>query len=263
MFFLLSTALANPAHQTIIVPTRTDNVVKIDSQSLSHTVYGYLPYWSTDPEEVPLSGLSHIAYFSAEISSDGSLSNTQRWNTAAPILVSRAHAQGVSVHLCVTAFSDSIINSVLPDRTRRATLIAEIQSLISNHQADGVNIDIEGMDANQRDNFNTFISELSQVVPEIVIATPAVDWSDAYDYTTLADYATLFIMAYDYHWSGGDPGPVDPLFGGGSWGPYSIEWSVNRALYSNFNISNIFGHIYSQTVTLSTFNIRGNLYTCI
>ena len=56
------------------------------------------------------------------------------------------------------------------------------------------------MDASRRDDLNDFIQELSLEIPEIVIATPAVDWNDAYDYQTLSNYADLFIMGYDYHW---------------------------------------------------------------
>ena len=49
-----------------------------------------------------------------------------------------------------------------------------------------------------------------------------MDWSDAYDYTTLSQYASLFIMGYDYHWSGSDPGPIDPLYGGSPWAQWSL-----------------------------------------
>ena len=235
MILFMASAFGNPAHQTILQPSDSTQIVQVSNTTPAHTVYGYLPYWTTSPATVSLSGLTHIAYFDAEITSNGSLSNTQRWANAAQDLVPRAHAAGVSVHLCVTAFSDSIINSVLSSSSRRATLISDIVTQVNTHQADGINIDIEGLDGSQRDNFNTFIIELSQEISDIVIATPAVDWNDAYDYTTLADYATLFIMAYDYHWSGGDPGPVDPLFGGGAWGQFSIEWSVNN--YFDHNVS--------------------------
>ena len=44
-------------------------------------------------------------------------------------------------------------------------------------------------------------------MPEVVVDMPAVDWSDAYDESTLATLSDgLFIMGYDYHYSGGDPG---------------------------------------------------------
>jgi len=50
---------------------------------------------------------------------------------------------------------------------------------------------------------------------EISLATPAVDWSSAWDYPSLAgicDY--LIIMGYNYYWSGSSTaGPVAPLTG--------------------------------------------------
>jgi len=36
----------------------------------------------------------------------------------------------------------------------------------------------------------------------------------------------LFIMAYDYHWSSGDPGPVAPLHGSDRWGDYAYDWTI-------------------------------------
>jgi spore germination protein YaaH len=65
-------------------------------------------------------------------------------------------------------------------------------------------------------------------VGEVVHATPAVDWAGAYDYDELAEASDgLFIMAYGYHWDGGDPGPLAPLRGGSPWSDYSIAWSVD------------------------------------
>ena len=37
-------------------------------------------------------------------------------------------------------------------------------------------------------------------------------------------------MGYDFHWSGGDPGPVDPLYGGSPWSQWSLDWSVQDYL---------------------------------
>ncbi len=222
-------AHAESPHQTplsVLAPTQPQRV----HYDLTQTVYGYLPYWSTPPEELNLAGLSHVAYFGVELNGDGSLSYESRWNTAAPFLVSRAHDASVNVHLCLISFSDSVNNTVLASPSLRGKTIQNLQRLIDAHGADGVNIDIEGMDASQRENFNAFIEELSEEVPEIVIATPAIDWSHAYDYQKLSQYADLFIMGYDYHWSGGDPGPVDPLFGGTPWGPYALDWSVDDYL---------------------------------
>ena len=87
------------------------------------------------------------------------------------------------------------------------------------------------MDASQRINLNLFTAEVAALVPEVVLATPAIDWSNAYDYDTLADISDgLFLMGYDFHWSGGDPGPVDPLYGGSPWSQWSLDWSVQDYL---------------------------------
>ena len=220
---------AESPHHTqlsVVESTQTHRI----NYDLNQTVYGYLPYWSTAPENLDFYGLSHVAYFGVELNSDGSLSYESRWNDAAPSLVDRAHDANVKIHLCLISFSDNVNNTVLSSPSLREKTIQNLQRLIDDHGADGVNIDIEGMDASQRDNFNAFIAELSETIPEIVIATPAIDWSDAYDYQKLSQYADLFIMGYDYHWSGGDPGPVDPLFGGEPWGPYALDWTVDDYL---------------------------------
>lgn len=229
MYFKLNIVFAAPSHTIQLAPSPPLNDQRT-SYSPDGTVYGYLPYWSTDPEDVDFSGLSHIAYFGVELNPDASLSYAERWHGAGPTLVNRAHEAGVKVHLCLISFSDSVNNTVLPSPSLRTKTIQNLTSLVEAYDADGINIDIEGMDATRRDDLNLFIEELSREVEEIVIATPAIDWSDAYDYSTLSSYADLFIMGYDYHWSGGDPGPVDPLFGGSPWGPYALEWTVNDYL---------------------------------
>lgn len=225
---ILPLSFASP-HQDILIPP-PNHSTKSPSYFPDVTVYGYLPFWTTDVEDIDLSGLSHIAYFSVDLTSSGSLTDTNRWHNNAATLISRAHAQGVAVHLCMTSFSDSVNNSVLPSASKRATTISELADLVNQYGADGINIDIEGMDAAQRENLNLFIQELAQEIPEIVIATPAVDWSDAYDYGTLSQYASLFIMGYGYHWSGSDPGPVDPLYGGSPWSNISLEYSTDDHL---------------------------------
>ena len=146
MVLVIASAMATPTHQIGFSSSNDLAQFQSTSSAPNRTVYGYLPYWSSEPSTVDLSGLTHIAYFDATITADGTLANTERWENAAPVLVTRSHAEGIQVHLCVSSFSDNVINSVLPNQTHRATLIAEIHSLVIRHNADGVNIDIEGMD---------------------------------------------------------------------------------------------------------------------
>ena len=165
------------------------------------------------------------------MNTNGQITDTAYWHSVAEDLVTKAHGMGVKVHLCLTSFSDSVNNVVLPSASKRAVAAEQLASLVNSYGADGVNIDIEGMDASQRINLNLFTAEVAALVPEVVLATPAIDWSNAYDYDTLADISDgLFLMGYDFHWSGGDPGPVDPLYGGSPWSQWSLDWSVQDYL---------------------------------
>jgi hypothetical protein len=166
-----------------------------------------------------------------DLNADGTLSDTDHWTDVAGDVVPLAHASGVSVQLCVTSFDDDVMASVLPDADKRATAIAELVSLVDAYDADGINVDFEGLNVDLKHDFTAFIQELYPLVSELTIAMPAVDWSGAYDFDELALSSDgLFIMGYGYHWTGGDPGPGDPLYGSGTWGSYSLEWSVNDYL---------------------------------
>lgn len=191
-------------------------------------VYGYLPYWVDGVDDVPWDHVTHVAFFDVGLNSDGSLSSTSRWTSIASELVTAAHDRGVKVHLTLTCFDDDVMDVVLPSATLRAKVVQNVKNLLDAYDADGVSVDFEGMGASNRDGLVSLVSELSAAVDEVTVATPAVDWNGAYDYDALA-YASdaLFIMGYDYHWSGGDPGPVAPLYGGDPWSKYSIAWTLD------------------------------------
>ena len=83
-----------------------------------------------------------------------------------------------------------------------------------------------------KENFVTFMTDLTAFraamdESHVSLATPAIDWGGTYDYDALA-LATdgLMIMGYGYHWSGGNPGPLSPIVGGGIWSQYSLTWTV-------------------------------------
>ena len=124
------------------------------------TVYGYHPYWGPDPSTVDFSRLTHLAIFNVDLNADGTLAETHRWTEVAGDVVPLAHAEGVSVHLCITSFDDNVMASVLPDPTKRAVTIAQLVDLVDSYGADGVNVDFEGLDYELKDDFSVFIEEL-------------------------------------------------------------------------------------------------------
>lgn len=191
-------------------------------ESLSHAVYGFHPYWISDATAANyyFSLLTHFAYFSAEVdnstSTTGGFSTTNNW--AATQSVTYAKAAGKKVHLTVTMFSNH--DRVIANSTYRANLINNILTQLAVRDADGVNIDFEGVASGQAVNFRTFINELGTALKannkELAVCLPAVDWSNVFPstfFTTnnpVVDY--YFMMLYGYWWSGSTTaGPVAPL----------------------------------------------------
>jgi len=204
----------------------------------SREVFGYWPYWQ---QAGGTSGfrwdlLSVVGFFSAEARGDGSIATWHGWDGAAGAgLVADAHGHGKKAVLVVTCFDQATIHAVLT--SGRAAAIANLVAGVEAAGGDGVNLDFEGLDDLDRDAMVTFTTDLAAALRAAVpgahlsLATPAVDWSMAWDYAGLADAADqLMIMAYDYHWRGSDPGPVAPLTSGSVWSYRNVTWTVDQYL---------------------------------
>ena len=202
---------------------------------LSHQVYGYLPYWSSYAA-LDYSLLSTIAFFSIEIDGNGNITNRHGWPNAD--LINRAHSRGVRVDLVATLFDDNAIHNVIANSTARERFMTNAIAEV-NRGADGLNIDFEFSPSADRDLWTAFMNELAlrlkAALPnaQLSMAVPAVNWSERYDRNALARICdVLFIMGYDYYWSGSpNAGPVAPLTGG----TYNVTNSVNDYLTATFN----------------------------
>jgi hypothetical protein len=193
-------------------------------------VYGYQAYWADDLGAVPWDHLSDLAIFAAEVDSAGNLSSTSRWEGAADA-VAMAAPYGVRVHLCVINFDTDSLETLLGSETARRNLIDQLGEWQDRTGAHGVNIDFEGLPSSRKQQMVDFTADLQAEAGEVVLATPAVDWSGAWDYSELSKHADLFVMGYGYHWSGSSQaGPVDPLYGGGVWGEKALDWTIDDYL---------------------------------
>lgn len=177
-------------------------------------VYGYLAYWDNDLGSVPWDDITDLAVFSAGADSDGTLFDTWKWDIVEDAVL-LAEPYGVRVHLCVTNFDSASLNTLLSSATARQTLIDQLVGWQAATGAHGVNIDFENLPAAVKSQMVTFTRDLEAAVGEVVLATPPVDWSGAWDYDALAQHADLFVMGYGYHWGGSAyAGPTDPLYAG-------------------------------------------------
>ena len=98
-------------------------------------------------------------------------------------------------------------------------LIKELVTIINEYKLDGINVDIENITHEDRDNFTEFIKELRKSLPkdkEVSVAVPAnpkgytTGWYGAYDNKALGQYVDyIMIMTYDENYDGDPtPGPV-------------------------------------------------------
>jgi spore germination protein YaaH len=212
---------------SVVEPVAQPRRLSLPGASLKRWVYGYLPYWSSNLNTVAWDSLTHVAFFDVGVDSSGALTSTDRWTSVSSKLLKRAEKYGVKVHLTVTCFDAAVMEAVLNNPSKRRKLVNALASLVNEAGAHGVSVDFEGVPFSVKKGLVSLVEELSEEVDEVTVATPAIDWNGSFDYDALAAASdALFIMGYGYHWSGGDPGPISPLQGGGIWGKYSLSWSV-------------------------------------
>ncbi len=184
-------------------------------------VFGYLPYWANDTTHLRYPLLTDIAYFSCELGTNGVLGNCHDWPSAAPI--AEAHAYGVKVHLVVTGFDKATVLALVGSEGQKGTFFAATYDKVTSAGADGLNIDFEISSGSDSAAIAAFFRDLAAYFHdrspslEVSAALWAVDWQDTFAIGEMTGMDLFFIMAYDYHWKGGDPGPVSPLVSHDPW----------------------------------------------
>jgi spore germination protein len=124
-------------------------------------------------------------------------------------------------NLTPTGFSRELTHQMLNSPDARQRLIDNIFNLISSKGYAGVNIDFEGISTEDRDLFSGFLRSLRDRLKTrgyiVSIAVPPktsedIPWLKGYDYGAIGSVMDLvFIMAYDWHHAGSEPGPVAPI----------------------------------------------------
>jgi spore germination protein YaaH len=200
-------------------------------------VFGYLPYWVySNYPNLNYGQLTTIAYFGVDVNGSGNITNLHNWPAAG--LINMAHSQGVRVVLTVILFDRTQLGTLLNSPLNRTNLVNNLLTQVQNANADGVTIDFETVPSSARQGLTDFMTELTSAFHNTIagsyvsIFTPAVDWSNAFDYYNLSRVTDALIMqGYDFHWSTApNAGPVAPLTGGPIWGTYCVSWTVNDYL---------------------------------
>lgn len=214
------------AHRTVeplrlYGPSPTLRFAEKGAPIVEKRVFGYLPYWTNDTEHLRYSLLTDIAFFSCELGVNGALGDCHGWPAAAPI--AEAHGYGVKVHLVVTGFDTATVLDLVKSTGQKNTFFAATYAKVSDAGADGLNIDFEISSGSDSAVIAQFFNDLADyfhsrnAALEVSAALWAVDWQNTFAIGSMTNMDLFFVMAYDYHWKGGDPGPVSPLISQSPW----------------------------------------------
>lgn len=215
---------------------------------------GYL-YGGTDIQQIEYVNQTNDAldtvspsYF--DIREDGSL----KLNYLSPFFIKSMHEKGIKV----VPFLSNHWN-----RTAGINALKDVESLssqladyIAEYDLDGINVDIENVTHEQRDQYTELIRLLREKIPaekEVSVAVAAnpnnwqTGWHGSYDYTALAQYADhLVIMAYDEHYEGGGAGPVASM----NFVENSIKYALSKTTADKIVVAvPFYGRVWSMDDT--------------
>lgn len=188
-------------------PTANTSFVLGMWYSNSDEAYANLQQYGNDVNELVYGGYS-IENGGALIGYDSP--RTLAWATLHP-----------SVPVWVMVQADSL--SFLDNPAQTEPMLDNLLTIVRRAGYAGVNFDIEGIPGADRQAYTAFIAEaaarLHAVGAKISVAVPSEQadnlgewWDAAYDYPALGQSVDqLIMMAYDYHYAGGNPGPVSPI----------------------------------------------------
>jgi spore germination protein YaaH len=243
---------------------------------LRKQVFGFLPYWTlsaADLQWMQYGLVSTIAYFGVAARADGSLATTSTgwngWNSSAMTgVINAAHAKGAKVVVTITMMAwDSASRqaqaTLLGNATYRTRLVNNIVATIRARSADGVNLDFEPVSTTLRAQYTSFVRQLKAgllaagVGSSLTVCTMAgaATWATGYDVAGLTAAGAadaLFVMGYDYSWSGSSrAGGVAPMAS-----PYMLDVneSVTDYLSETAGSKLIWGVPYYGRTWLTTSN---------
>jgi spore germination protein YaaH len=206
-----------------------------------HEVFGYVPYWEIDAgigAHLAATDLTTLALFSVTHTRGGRLDATAPGFEALTgetgrRLIAEAHDRGVRVELVFTSFGGRRNDRFLRRPAVQERTIQELVELTEGLGADGVNVDLEQLDPVRLPAYGAFVGNLEEALANadpdasLSVATTGSEMGAAMAAAAATSGVDrIFLMGYDYHWSGSAPGASAPLDRrDGS--PKDLVWSLD------------------------------------
>ena len=202
------------------VPARAEPGASQPSQAVSprRVLSYYVPYDPTSWDSLQAQAhlIDIVAVQSVTIDACGGVGGSDDQT-----LKQFARSRGIQVLPSLVTFSGWLNHRILTDAEISARVIDQVVDYVVAEEYDGFDLDLEGVWPDDRAAYTAFTTRLAAALQErdklLAVAIPAktadttTGWGGAFDYAALGPLADLFtVMAYEYHGSWGDPGPIAP-----------------------------------------------------
>ena len=118
-------------------------------------------------------------------------------------------------------FSSELISGIINNETSVINFINSANYLLNLYNCTGINLDFEGVPAEDRGVFNEFLNKVREELEEefiLSIDVPAksadwkTGWGGAFSYEVIGEICDyVMIMTYDYSYDGSGPGQISPI----------------------------------------------------
>jgi len=191
-----------------------------------HEVFGYVPYWEMDDGiagHLAETDLTTLGLFSVTHKKSGALASSERGyrritDELGRRLIREAHQRGVRVELVYTSFGSKKNAAFFADMAAQDRTIGDLVELRDDLGVDGINVDIELLDLPDVPAYGDFVGRLRAAIRDsddqatVSVATGAGVRGTAMAVAASAAGADrIFLMGYDYHTAGTEPGASAPL----------------------------------------------------
>jgi len=222
------------------VDSGTDETPEAESPreySLDKEVSVYLVWWDQDNGFKNLKKyknlISTVHPFWYQINSDGSISKFSGAEDEEIIEFCKTNNIQI-IPVISNEQNPEPVRSIINDKTATDSHISDIMQLVNDNGYDGIEIDYENLEADDRTNYSTFLTDLSNEIHQnSKLLTTAVhaktadegSWGGpaAQDWTVINNTCDrVKVMTYDYHWSTSEAGDIAPI----SWMEEVLDYAL-------------------------------------
>ena len=191
-----------------------------------HELFGFVPYWEMNDgiaAHLAKTPLTTLALFSVTHTKTGKIDTGQQGykritGAIGKQMIKEAHDRGVAVQLVYSSFGAArnkrfFGSATLPDAT-----IAALVALADTTGVDGIDVDVEQLGDELIPAYGAFVGRLREALrakhPDALVSVATAAGRTGAAMAAAAAQAgadRVFLMGYDYHYAGSEPGASAPM----------------------------------------------------